>query len=394
MNVGVYISKLADQGIRAGMLGAMKCVLRASNMGIERRQTTVLCRKKIAQMYSYHHLRRKGVDIGLLNEHVKIWKPLAKKVNTKWIQVYVHVSGIKSAIYVPEDIYCRVVQPCLNYRPMLKAFSDKNLYEKDFSSDMFPNAVVRNIDGVFYNNVYAPITGRIRLDELLNGCHKVIVKPSIDSSGGKFVELFTNTGTRFINAKGDKLSVSYLERHFQKNYVIQERLVQHESLSRLNHSSVNTIRIYTYRSVINEELVILDAVLRIGQPGSVVDNQRLGGLSVGINNDGVLNNFAVDKMGTRYYTIGGVDLTSTHKVLGFKKMTVLAKRIAKIHVYERLLGLDMTLDNNMRVKLIEVNNHNIGINLHQMNNGPLFKKYTDEIIQYCTKKNAKGIWES
>jgi hypothetical protein len=43
------------------------------------------------------------------------------------------------------------------------------------------------------------------------------------------------------------------------------------------------------------------------------------------------------------------------------------------------------VDITNQVKLIEINNNNNEINFYQMNRGPLFGKYTQEIINYCQK---------
>ena len=64
--------------------------------------------------------------------------------------------------------------------------------------------------------------------------------------------------------------------------------------------------------------------------------------------------------------------------------------IAKKFHYHRLLGFDFCVDEMGEVKLIEINNRNNEINFFQMNNGPLFREYTNEIIEFCSK-NKKTV---
>jgi hypothetical protein len=54
------------------------------------------------------------------------------------------------------------------------------------------------------------------------------------------------------------------------------------------------------------------------------------------------------------------------------------------------LGFDVCLDHNGDIKLLEVNNMNNEINFYQMNNGPLFGLFTDEVLRFLTT-NLKTI---
>ena len=61
----------------------------------------------------------------------------------------------------------------------------------------------------------------------------------------------------------------------RETYLIQERIAQHEKMSRLNPSSVNTIRLVTcYRG---ETIEPFSAGVRLGREGNVTDNWHKGG---------------------------------------------------------------------------------------------------------------------
>ncbi|MCK7537993.1 MAG: hypothetical protein MZV63_47075 [Marinilabiliales bacterium] len=66
--------------------------------------------------------------------------------------------------------------------------------------------------------------------------------------------------------------------------------------ARFNESSLNTVRILTYRSVRNEDVFVLHRLLRAGRRGSVVDNQASGGIACAIDNDGLMA-LGIDKSG-------------------------------------------------------------------------------------------------
>ncbi len=78
-------------------------------------------------------------------------------------------------------------------------------------------------------------------------------------------------------------------------YIIQERVIQHEKLQELYPHALNTLRIV---SVINhEKVIILGSLLRIGVGGSVVDNWAHGGVAVGVTDNGELMHWGLFKPG-------------------------------------------------------------------------------------------------
>lgn len=79
-----------------------------------------------------------------------------------------------------------------------------------------------------------------------------------------------------------------LIREIEKSeYIIQDRLMQHEVLNRINPSSVNTIRFVT---IMDQHMHVQEFshFLRIGVHGSVTDNRATGGYAVNISENGVL----------------------------------------------------------------------------------------------------------
>ena len=50
---------------------------------------------------------------------------------------------------------------------------------------------------------------------------------------------------------------------------------------------------------------------------------------------------------------------------------------------EFLNQFDFSVDENDKVRLMEVNTLIIGVINQQMNSGPLLQEFTDEVIEYC-----------
>jgi len=67
-------------------------------------------------------------------------------------------------------------------------------------------------------------------------------------------------------------------------YIYQEQVVQHSQLAPINPSSLNTVRIDTFKAF-GREPEVLSAYLRIGRQKGCVDNLTGGGIRVGIHKD-------------------------------------------------------------------------------------------------------------
>lgn len=316
----------------------------------------------------------------------KRWKHLSRLVFTDWARVYAHVTGKWSVDYVPEDIYYCHVEPVLNYMPMLKSETCKANYNKIYDGYNFPTILFKNENGVFYDaedRILKLENDISSLIEAYSNARSVVVKPSIDSGGGYHVMKFVRNDEGEYVTDSVKLTLDMLKRVYKKDYLIQEAIEQHDYFASFNVSSVNTLRILTYRSVKDESIHVLHTILRIGVKGSATDNQASGGFSVAVDHSGRLNNYAVNKMGIKVNALNGIEFSKAKPVPCIDRFHVIACSLARKLKYSRIIGHDITMDINGNIIIVEVNNKSNEINFFQMNNGPLFGAFTSEIIEYC-----------
>lgn len=332
----------------------------------------------------------------IILEHKKKWKAIYKgQINLKWLAWYSSCSLLESPDFVPESIYYSIIEPLLNKPEFSIAFSDKNFYDKFYPEGLFPDVLIRNIDGDFFSKNYEPLNnlGEKNLKNYLQNEKEIIIKPSVETGGGQNVKLFIVENGKIKNNNGETVSLELIKKTFKENFIIQRVLKQHSFFSQFNKSSINTIRALTFRNPSTNTIEILHLILRIGTPGQFVDNSRAGGFSVGINSQGVLNHFAVKKDGEKYYQINEFDLTQNLTIPFFEELMKTAIFIASKNIHHRLLGLDLTIDQENKIRCIEVNNTGNEINFYQLNNGPLFGKFTDEVIAFC-EENKLNLFKN
>ena len=356
--------------------------------------------KRVSKVYNnkISNIRgaEKKADDGLISLHKKKWARLTRyPVNIKWLNAYVNSSKIESPDFVPESIFYTLIEPIVNNNDLSLAYGDKNFYDLVFPHNIFPTTVLRNINGSFYTEDYSHLN--INTNELLQRAiskHKgLFVKPAIGSGGGDNVSLFEQSGKVMIDNTGEVLNLSFLNYHLKENYVIQKVLSQHHDLSVFNKTSINTIKVLTWLRPVTGKVEILHCVLRVGAKGKYIDNSRVGGYSIGVKPNGLLNQYATNKAGEHFTEVNGISLLQNHQLPVFEEIKNKAKEISSKFLHFRLLGLDMMVDENQNVRCIEVNHSGNEINFYQLNNGPLFGEFTNEVIEYCLERRQR-LFES
>ena len=162
--------------------------------------------------------------------------------------------------------------------------------------------------------------------------------------------------------------------------VIQRKLVQHSKLAELNGASVNSLRLY---SVLHTDgsVKIYSAVLRVGVGDTRVDNYSSGGISCGITEDGTLRRYAYNKKGAKVteHPITGITLEG-FQVPSYDKAVALVQRTHPTIPHFRSVSWDIAIVEDGTPVLIEANLCRGGIDLLQLDNGPLYGDDTEKIL--------------
>lgn len=106
--------------------------------------------------------------------------------------------------------------------------------------------------------------------------HPKFVKKAVRLSKGQSVALVDATGV-------DDPSALFAELLEGGRTILEEPIVQSDLMSKLNETSVNTVRCITLKT--NEGVEVLYTFLKVGRKGSFVDNGGAGGLLVGIDKE-------------------------------------------------------------------------------------------------------------
>lgn len=300
------------------------------------------------------------------------WKQFNQKVDNRYFAFYKQYCKDDSVLkyYIPDDIYYSVVDTYFNNLALAEKYDDKNLYDLYFYDIPQPRTLCRYLDGELKDEKYRLINDTTVISNCRKAGH-VIIKPSIESSGG--------AGIRFWNATvdSDEMLLSYIRS--AQSCIVSEVVAQHKTLKSIHESSLNTIRFITL--IWNGEVHVLSAILRMGRGGAKVDNASSGGVFCGINQDGTLKRYSYDTRGNIYdghpsgYVLERVALPNFMECVNL--ITFIAPRFSHI---SKLCSWDIAIGEDASPILIECNMSYGELDFHQICNGPIFKEMTSEIL--------------
>lgn len=293
--------------------------------------------------------------------------PMPKKF---WYRTYGPASEPVDPRYIPYDIYVKRILPHFNTLLFARALQDKCLHNLLVPDMERPVTVVKNVAGVFCGDDLVPMT-REQAIARCRAAGRIIVKPSVGSGGGANIR-FYDGGTLTEQEAED------IFRQYKRDFIIQEKLAQHQDLAALNPRSLNTVRITTF--FFRGQVHILSALLRIGGGDNEVDNVSQGGYQCTIRPDGSLDSYAITKLGGTWQnveaTAGGVRFAG-RSVPNYEAVKDTVCRAAAKMAHFKLVGWDIAVSQAGEPVLVE---YNVIPGQSQGTCGPAFGELTDDVL--------------
>lgn len=294
-------------------------------------------------------------------------KYYGKKIDVNWHRLYQSFTGNFDETYLPEYIFSSEIEPKWNSRMYRDALSDKNLlyiYTVGMDGVRIPKIYASRVNGLIRDENMVP-TDREHIIQLLSNIGETVIKPTVDSGSGKNVR-FLNIVNGIDAGNGEPLGD--IIDSFPDDFNIQECIINHSSLQKLNDSSVNTFRIVTY--IWDGQIYHMPIALRIGQGGNRLDNAHAGGMFVGISDEGKLGEYAYTEFKDTFSQ--HPDTGTVFKDCKIELVPQILKAAYKMHARVpqlKVMSWDLTLDQDGTVVLIEVNTVGQTVWFPQMANG-------------------------
>ena len=341
-----------------------------------------LYQQMVEQTPHYKHVVSKPGEREWLNR----WQPLLKhhKLSPLSYRIFSQMAG-ESIDRLPLEVCVNVVEPILNPRKYTAYYDDKNSLPRIIHQDWLPKTHLRSIHGHLFNGEGCIVTDVSKIIESISSdC--IIIKPSCEQSG-RNVQIFRRRGSgSFYNKNDEELSMNLLKHKWGDDWLIQERLEQSDELAKFNPTSVNTIRVATYRSIDGSTHPI-GHVLRVGRKGSEVDNAHAGGMFCGIGADGHLGRYFCDALARTKTIFNGIDLTNTEYIISnMENIRQFVCKAASSIQHHDLVAFDIAITRDGTPKIIEINIGGFSAWLFEMTQQSTFGPFTEEVIKRCVDK--------
>ena len=303
-------------------------------------------------------------------EVVPYWRRFGIKPKLHWVKQCYLRQGVVDPRNIPVDVFYRYIDPYFNNRIYTRPMNDKNLHHLFFPEVKRPETVFKYIDGLCCEDDLTPISpeeARARLAR----AGQYIIKPARDTGAGADIAFFDGP---LSPADADSL----LGKYKSVDFIVQRVVAQHPDMAHFNASSLNTLRVITL--VFHGKAHLLSAIIRIGHPGSRVDNVSLGGYQVSILPDGTLDKLAYTHQGGKERFVEQNEAGQRFEgfaIPSWDKVRATALDLALRLPHLKLIGWDFSVDENGDVILIELNTE---AGQNQETCGPTFMDMTDEVL--------------
>lgn len=303
------------------------------------------------------------------------------KVSMMFADYFSRLNGIHSDRYLSMDLYYFFVIPALNRYDFKDAYLDKNIYSLLFPDVKQPVTIVKNMHGHFYRDG-EEITMNQAIEAVMAADGALIIKPTVETCNGEGV------------AQIQDLSAESLRELFEQydiNFIVQEKVKQHPDIQRVNPTSLNSMRLYTYRHVDGTiEFLYPFAHMRFGGKNAIKDNVSQGGGTCLIHPDGLVDdrvyrfkNMAVSSL-SQETGVSGLVIPEYQRVID--TLLMMHRRLP----YFDFVGWDVTVLPDGEPLLIEFNLVP-SVEGPQMMAGPMFGDCLDEVIERARQVDCARV---
>jgi hypothetical protein len=196
-----------------------------------------------------------------------------------------NLAGHADPRIVPEETFASIVERCLNPPDWAFWLALKSLLYKFLPAAVLPPAHLHNFGGLLFDAAFRPFAS-----PSVESCLR------LDLPRRAQTQLAFQRRPRCSLPAPDELLAALKSR---SDSLLQAFLLQHPFFRDYQDYGVNTLRVYTYRSVSDNRVHILNVALRMGVAGSL-DNLTAGGIVCFVHPDGRLHHYACDRYGQKF----------------------------------------------------------------------------------------------
>lgn len=297
-----------------------------------------------------------------------------------WFQMFYSATGVHDPRFIPDPFMGMVIYPHYNDKTKSYAYADKNMCSVFLPDIRFPEVIGKRINGRYIDlegNYYGEILSDEYCDILYETLKKtntntIIVKVAVGSYAGWGVKKYFIDSVESIK--------NALKEMDNKNLVIQKCIRQHLFFEQFNQSSVNIMRLITWRH--GDKVDLLSSYIRFGLPGASTDVVHINGKElfniILLNSSGEISDYSINQ-DYDSTLLSDIKLTT---VPNWGKLLRTIKTAAINMNYFDVIGWDVTVDETGEPVCIEYNLRWPGTIVTQVAKGPFAGEHTESFLSF------------
>lgn len=349
-------------------------------------------------------LRKVGVNLksrlnvkfhnaGLLNT---VDEDFAREVQEYWLEhydqkidpgfhlAYMNYTGKKDVRLVPHDIMRGEIIPLSNDRDMERiGYRDKNMYDRLIPTSRTPKTILKRVCGKYFDGNHNVLDQKEAYNAIVSPQEDLIIKPTYTNDGIGIAKL--NILGEHIYLEGKVMKMPDLEKKWGLNFIVQEALEQHPVVSKPHPSSVNALRMVTYRW--KKEIKNIAAFAKFGSGNRVLNNTAP--ISCGIKDSGELFKYALDNKANvhTHHPTTNYCFADYAKIPNYEKFKKFVRDLHKEVLHHDYICWDIIVGVDGEPIFLELNFWGTTWIYQMCYEAPFFTDYTEEVL--ASMKNKK-----
>lgn len=334
-----------------------------------------------------------NIDEDFVSQVQEHWRNnYGKTIDPSLHIAFMNLTGRKDKRMIPGKIMRKEILPIFNDYDMSIFYKDKNLYDILVNPPRSAETVVKNINGTYFDANNNSIDTQTASKKLINSDTDLIIKPSRSNNGNGVVKL--NVKGKKIFLDGEVINIYHLEEIYSENFIVQKAIRQHPTMAAPHPSSVNTLRMVTFRW--KGEIRYLLAFARFGSNNDIRDNAGVDtgadGIRLGLTETGKFFNVALSKHGQTYthHPTTGFCFADLDPIPNFEEYKQFVKDCHKNILHLDIISWDVVVGFDGKPIFLEANFAGTTPFYQLAAQRPFFGDLTDEVLQYVSSELKKN----
>src|SRR5690625_1561160 len=296
-----------------------------------------------------------------------------------------NLTGERDNRIVPSSEMWNEMLPFFNDMTIRPGYSDKNMYDTLVKTNNRPEIVFKRVHGNYFNTNNEYIDSSTAEEILIKTKEDLIIKPSNADNGRGVGKILHRQGKMYYKDKS--VTIEDLEKSLGHNFIVQTVIKQHPLMAEPHPASVNSLRMVTFRW--NGTIKHLLTYARFGGGNNVKDHAIAGGVSVTVDDEGVLGTYGLDTHCIKHTHHPTTNYSFRDNLIQIPNYNEFKKFVVELHkniLHHDYVSWDIAVGYDGQPVFIEPNFRGTTWRYQLASRKPIFGDLTEEVLSYVSNE--------